>query len=357
MLGLPISLFSLLLPASTGEIARPLPEALPLRPRPTVLTDTATDSPRAATPRLVPATANELPVSISAIDSVADPARSTNCENWNTSLFFQQASASVVKTCLDLGKVDVASRDDDHNTPLHWAARITDDPKVITVLVAAGADRDALNRHEATPLHMVASHNTNVAVLEALLTAGVDIAARNASGYTATHLAAHNNNNPRVFTILIDAETRLRDPIFDVAPLRDGNRLALNSAAGALGRLLRDNFWGTERLGEEEQREGQEVFLEAQIAGDVPIWGHRRVRSIAATSNSHDSFRWAPQCYATMLFRLRMLDSPSRPIRPPSFMPKITCQYIGFRKTSPRGVSEDRSMFVISGTGWPSLQW
>ena len=78
-----------------------------------------------------------------------------DCAGWNTEEYFQTATVEDVTACLDAG-VDVAARTDDYRiTPLHWAAGSSENPAVVEVLLAAGADVAARNDYGATPLHGV----------------------------------------------------------------------------------------------------------------------------------------------------------------------------------------------------------
>ena len=66
--------------------------------------------------------------------------------------------------------------------------------------------------------------------------------------------------------------------------------------------------------------------LEAQIGGDVALWGQDDVTNLACDENK----KWAGQAYASAFVRLRMLtEKTSAPVAPPSFMPKFTYQLIG----------------------------
>ena len=68
--------------------------------------------------------------------------------------------------------------------------------------------------------------------------------------------------------------------------------------------------------------------LEAQIAGDLALWGQGDVAKLACRSPTEWS--WTNHAYASFLLHLRMLYSEdSAPVPPPSFMPKFTFQRIG----------------------------
>ena len=109
-------------------------------------------------------------------------------------------------------------------TPLHEAVEERNNPEVIELLIAAGADVRAagdlerLHEPAGTPLHWAASMNPDATVLELLVRAGADVNTPGGSGRTPLHMAALRN--PVVFPILLelgaDPETLDRD---GVAPL------------------------------------------------------------------------------------------------------------------------------------------
>ena len=124
-----------------------------------------------------------------------------NCDNWNSRIFFREATPEVVKACLDSG-VDSNARDGHGNTPLHRAAGYNKMPAVVAALIEAGADPNAENRSLFTPLHLAARYNENLAVVAALLKAGADPNARNRDGKTPEDLALLNKH----FAVLAVAE-------------------------------------------------------------------------------------------------------------------------------------------------------
>ena len=335
-----------------------------------------------------------------------------HCRDWNTQAFFEKATPSSVDACLD-GGAEVTASDDEKNTPLHWAARVSNDPHVIHVLLSAATDvlrraprsprRNRWRRHAParryslpyrplrkrnragyTPTQLAVQHNKNLAILDTLLRAGADPNQQTADGRTLLHLAAQGNPDPKVFTRLLSAgvdpaatnseghtatylavqhgsnsavlDTLVRaeasDIIFDLKPFRDGNRFVLGSlydrrpiipnisechpAAEKCRALLTGRIAEAEREAEEyakrEEMEGLEPIFEAQLGGDVPIWGQDGVRhaalAVAAERNNHT--QWAAQVYFAMMIRLRMLHGPSNPVPPPSFVPKTTLQLLGF---------------------------
>ena len=126
------------------------------------------------------------------------------CEPWNTLAYFHAATVESVTACLGDG-ADPNARDDDKATPLHWAARFTEDPAVIEALLQAGADPNARDNNRETPLHEAATYNRNPAVIEALLQAGAAPNARDEKGNRPLHLAAGSTEDPAVIEALLQA--------------------------------------------------------------------------------------------------------------------------------------------------------
>ena len=141
---------------------------------------------------------------------VAAPASAQQgCDGWNTNAFFIDATAETVTACLEAG-ADLSAISDNRgwpedrgNTPLHFASRYSWDRTVITVLLAAGADVDARNRHGATPLHVAAASYRDPGVAAELVGAGADLNARDGDGNTPLH-AAWENTNPAVALRLLE---------------------------------------------------------------------------------------------------------------------------------------------------------
>jgi ankyrin repeat protein len=71
--------------------------------------------------------------------------------------------------------------------PLHSAASGAH-PEIVELLLAAGADPDAPQRHGWTPLH-AAAQNGDPRSLDALIAAGADVTVRNEDGHSAADLA------------------------------------------------------------------------------------------------------------------------------------------------------------------------
>ena len=74
--------------------------------------------------------------------------------------------ATVIDVALCLVVTDVNARDEDGYTPLHRAARWTENPEVIIALLDAGADGTAVNHDGETPFDL-AQDNEALAGTEA----------------------------------------------------------------------------------------------------------------------------------------------------------------------------------------------
>ncbi len=107
------------------------------------------------------------------------------------------------------------ARDDDGNTPLHWAASIRDTTKVLEgksvaslrVLLEGGADPNVANRDGDTPLHVAARDHGGSPGLELLLRAGADPNEANRWGNTPLHAAVgpHGRQSAEAVRALTDA--------------------------------------------------------------------------------------------------------------------------------------------------------
>ena len=97
-------------------------------------------------------------------------------------------AAATAKALIDAGAdVNARSANDFSVLPLHSAVAGNHD-EVVEVLLAAGADVNATQRHGYTPLHGAAQNGSDRSV-DRLLAAGADAQARNDDGRTAADLA------------------------------------------------------------------------------------------------------------------------------------------------------------------------
>lgn len=100
-----------------------------------------------------------------------------NCTEWNDRRWVQGVTVQEITACLSAG-FDVAERRASVGfTLLHWVARDSEDPEVVRVLLAAGADPNARTTNGVTPLHWAVTENRTSgvpAIVDALLDAGAD---------------------------------------------------------------------------------------------------------------------------------------------------------------------------------------
>ena len=92
-----------------------------------------------------------------------------SCDGWNTAEFFEAATLVDAAACIDAG-ADARVQDDMGRTPLHFAASRSTDPAVITLLIEAGADVNAMDHEGLTPLDRA----TDPAIIETLRRAGAE---------------------------------------------------------------------------------------------------------------------------------------------------------------------------------------
>ena len=96
-------------------------------------------------------------------------------------------------------------------TPLHLAAWLKSSATVVSTLVQAGADVDALNSNQYSPLHYASSGNP--AVVPVLIGAGCKVNLLNDDKYSPLYLAARSKDRSAVAALMsAGADPRLGDP-------------------------------------------------------------------------------------------------------------------------------------------------
>ena len=116
---------------------------------------------------------------------------STPCEGWLAPDFWK-AEPSLEDVQRGLSTSPPTVRDEQDATPLHYAAGFGKSPKIITALLQAGADVNALDKNGRTPLHFAARSGRSPAILSALLDAGGDAHAVNKAGKRPLEYAVQN---------------------------------------------------------------------------------------------------------------------------------------------------------------------
>lgn len=132
--------------------------------------------------------------------------------NVNTNFFdlVKTGTAKQVQAAISKGGVDLTvTEDTDNKTPLLWAASYNPDPKVITVLLKAGASLSEVDKEGSTVLMDCAAENTNPDVAALILKDGANIKDQDHNGMTALMWAAGWNPNPDMVKLMIKAGSDL----------------------------------------------------------------------------------------------------------------------------------------------------
>ena len=109
---------------------------------------------------------------------------------------------SRISAALENG-ADVAAKDANGSTPLHFAAAFKAGPDVIELLLKAGADLAATTRNKQQPLHWAAGKKASPGVVAKLLDNGADAQAEDSNERTPLHLAVTNSSGIDVISLLL----------------------------------------------------------------------------------------------------------------------------------------------------------
>lgn len=127
----------------------------------------------------------------------------TGCEDWNTTRFFELATALQVQRCLDAG-ANINARAEDGDTPLHISSRHSIDTQVTETLIEAGANVNAVNSLGMTPLFGTI-HNINPFVAILLIERGAQFdEPEGIMGLSAINAFIRYNPNPIIIEAMID---------------------------------------------------------------------------------------------------------------------------------------------------------
>ena len=170
-----------------------------------------------------------------------------SCKGWDTVDYFKTATLEEVTACLDTG-VNLEVRDNAGLTPLHRAAKNTENLDVIKVLINAGADKDARNNDKRTPLHGAVTFNNPVAV-RGLIEAGANLDVQDKDKETPLHQAVKNTENLDVVKALIEAGADLevkgnneRTPLGNAVSFWDRAAIEVLIEAGANRARAKDTW-------------------------------------------------------------------------------------------------------------------
>ncbi len=173
---------------------------------------------------------------VAARDDSGHVANPVDCTRFNTATFFHLAPPETVARCIeggaDVNAESVYRRDGSQlpgSSPLHFASVWARDPAIVSLLVQAGAEVNALNNSGGSPLHAAAGSTDNPAMIVALVEAGAELdvwrpGIHSPNGWTPLHLAVDRNRNPAVTAALLevgaDVHARQEDgptPLHDAA--------------------------------------------------------------------------------------------------------------------------------------------
>ena len=134
----------------------------------------------------------------------------TDCSNWNTIDFFENATRQDVEFCLNSGSTVSADNVLLGWTPLHTAAGLGN-AEAIKLLVERKADIEARNMLGQTPLHRAAIGG-NAEAIKLLVERKANIEAREIDGQTPLHLAASTGKTEAIKVLItLGANTKARN--------------------------------------------------------------------------------------------------------------------------------------------------
>ncbi len=111
--------------------------------------------------------------------------------------------ASEIKTLVEQG-ADVNCHNEWGLSPVMLASQYNHCVAIVKALIDLGADiHEAEPKYRSNSLHLAANNSDNPKMIEVLLAAGADVDARNYLGETALVMAVNNNPSTRVATQLI----------------------------------------------------------------------------------------------------------------------------------------------------------
>ena len=119
-----------------------------------------------------------------------------------TPLIFAMGTRHVTVVALLLAAgADVNAKNDDGDTPLHYAADVGDAAIIATLLAAEGVSVNAKNDDDDTPLHFAVKFG-HASVVAALLAAGAEVNAKNKDDETPLHFAVEGGDASIAATLI-----------------------------------------------------------------------------------------------------------------------------------------------------------
>ncbi|MCR5732701.1 MAG: ankyrin repeat domain-containing protein [Sphaerochaetaceae bacterium] len=130
----------------------------------------------------------------SEIKALVEDGADVNCHNeWGLSPVMLAAQynhcVAIVKALIDLGADIHEAEPKYRSNSLHLAANNSDNPKMIEVLLAAGADIDTRNYLGETALVMAVNNNEATRVATQLIKSGADVNATDYQGHSVLEYA------------------------------------------------------------------------------------------------------------------------------------------------------------------------
>lgn len=114
----------------------------------------------------------------------------------------QHSRPHALISALIAAGADTNAMDINGRRPMHHAARDNEDATIVALLIASGGNINAADRDSWTPLHLAATRNRNPKVAETLIRHGADPDATAKGGHTPIQQAA-GHNTAEVVRILL----------------------------------------------------------------------------------------------------------------------------------------------------------
>ncbi len=121
-----------------------------------------------------------------------------------TSSYWEEVTIEELQKITET-EININTEDPGGYPALLYAAGLSDDPEIITLLIEKGAEIDKKAGSQWTPLMFAVSSNNNSEISKLLIENGADINAIDARGYTVLMTAASWSSHPAIIRMLLDA--------------------------------------------------------------------------------------------------------------------------------------------------------